>query len=117
MSLKFDGEEVEQTFVEELKKIANTDPETFVAELEKASTLGETRQFFTDEVKGLCKTITETRNIFDTVREKLEDFDAQDFRHVNQDGSSGGELLPKLAPHWLLFSEVGYGVPQSLSAC
>lgn len=95
-----------KTFIEELKKIADSNPDQFLTELEKQSQDSETQRFFETEVKRLAQTVLETRDRFEIVRSGLEAFDKGDHHHIKPDGSSAGDLLPKLVPKWDAFREV-----------
>lgn len=95
-----------RTFINELKGIAESDPEEFREQLRAATKEEETRQFFENEVKRLSDTVLDTREKFGVIRRGLVKLDRQELRHLKQDGTSGGRLLPKLAPKWDIFREV-----------
>lgn len=89
-----------KALLDELKKIAQDDPEKFAEELEKTSKQEEIRQFFDKEVGRICRTIFDTWSQFGLVRWKLAKFEDNHRFEMREKG------LTPIIPRWDRFHYV-----------
>lgn len=92
-----------KALLEELRKIAESNPDGVIDAIKDAAENNESRQFMEAEMKRLSDTVMFIKGKFESVKGTLRLFDSKKFRKLKEDGSAGGDYIDKLEPQWDVF--------------